>query len=159
MLLSILRRLSNLLFCLLFANSVYASDVNLTGNNNNIYIEQASISDFTVTVVGDTNSLSLTQLGKVAKTSQINIQGNTNTATVVQTDNGNHFLALDIVGDGHTASVLQQGDGNHSATVVLDGSQPWNFDLTQSGITNQTYNLVNGTCNAVGGCNLSVTQQ
>ena len=79
-----------------------------------------------------------------------------------------HFVDLSITGNDHTASILQQGSGDKRATVVLDGSQPWNFDLTQSGASEQTYTLphamsdgsgVSGTCSAVGGCNLTVIQQ
>ena len=119
-------------------------------------------------IMGNTNDVDLIQTGSGNKTAFINVNGGNNTASVIQKDSGNHFVQLDITGNDHAAAILQEGTGNHSATVVLDGSQPWNFDLTQSGATDQTYTLphsmsdgssVSGTCMAVGGCNLSVTQQ
>ena len=172
----------------------HKAEVDIIGDNNSIYIQQAGTPSYVNLVVlgltnsvdiiqnmdpgahaynetvimGNTNDVDLVQTGSGNKTAFINVNGGNNTASVIQKDSGNHFVQLDITGNDHAAAILQEGTGNHSATVVLDGSQPWNFDLTQSGATDQTYTLphamsdgsnVSGTCNAVGGCNLSVTQQ
>ena len=119
-------------------------------------------------IIGNNNDVDLIQTGTGNKAAFINVTGDSNTASVTQKDSGEHFVQLDITGDNHTAAILQEGSGNHNATVQLDGSQPWNFDLTQSGATSQTYTLphamsdgasVSGTCSAVGGCNLTVNQQ
>ena len=172
----------------------HKAEVDIIGDNNSIYIQQAGTPSYVNLVVlgltnsvdiiqnmdpgayaynetiimGNNNDVDLIQTGSGNKTAFINVNGGNNTASVIQKDSGNHFVQLDITGNDHAAAILQEGTGNHSATVVLDGSQPWNFDLTQSGATDQTYTLphamsdgssVSGTCNAVGGCNLSVTQQ
>ena len=172
----------------------HKAEVDIIGDNNSIYIQQAGTPSYVnllvlgltnsvdiiqnmdpgahayneTVIMGNTNDVDLIQTGSGNKTAFINVNGGNNTASVIQKDSGNHFVQLDITGNDHAAAILQEGTGNHSATVVLDGSQPWNFDLTQSGATDQTYTLphamsdgsnVSGTCNAVGGCNLSVTQQ
>lgn len=169
-------------------------EVNITGNSNDVYINQAGTPSYInlmilgntnsfnatqsmspgahayneTTIIGNNNDVDLIQTGNGNKTAFINLNGNSNTANVIQKDSGDHFANLSITGDNHNASILQEGTGNHAATVVLDGNQPWNFNLTQSGATAQTYTLphamsdgsnVSGTCNAVGGCNLTVNQQ
>ena len=171
----------------------HTSEVNIMGDANGIYIDQAGSSSYVniavlgnnnaiaatqnmsgalgyneTMIIGDSNSLTLLQSGTGNKAAFVDINGNNNTAQVTQRDSGQHYLQLDITGDNHLASVLQEGSGNHNATVTLDGSQPWNFDLTQSGSTDQTFSLphsmsdgssVSGTCSAVGGCNLTINQQ
>jgi hypothetical protein len=170
------------------------AEVNITGSSNDIHIEQAGSPNYILLnvlgnsnkvdatqtasggahmynetmIIGDRNDLTLLQTGTTNKTAFVSITGNDNAASVIQKDSGQHYLQLDITGNNHNASVLQQGTGSHNATVTLDGSQPWNFGLTQSGATGQTYSLphamsdgasVSGTCSAVGGCNLLVNQQ
>ena len=169
-------------------------EVNIIGDSNIVYISQAGTPSYVnlmilgltnsvdiiqnmspgarayneTIIMGNTNEVDLLQTGTGNKTAFININGDNNTANVIQKDGGDHFVQLDITGDNHSAAILQEGTGNHAATVVLDGNQPWNFNLTQSGATAQTYTLphamsdgsnVSGTCNAVGGCNLTVNQQ
>jgi hypothetical protein len=120
------------------------------------------------TIIGNNNDVDLIQTGTGNKAAFINVTGDSNTASVIQKDSGNHYVNLEITGDNHNASILQWGSGDKSANVVLDGTQPWNFDLQQSGPSQQNYTLphsmsdgssVSGTCMAVGGCNLIVNQQ
>jgi hypothetical protein len=176
------------------AGQGHTVEANIMGDTNSIYIDQAgtlsyinlmilgNTNSFTATqnmgvgvhaynetaIIGNNNNVNLLQTGTGNKAAFINVTGDSNTASVTQKDSGEHFVQLDITGDNHTAAILQEGSGNHNATVQLDGSQPWNFDLTQSGATSQTYTLphamsdgasVSGTCSAVGGCNLTVNQQ
>jgi hypothetical protein len=176
------------------AGQGHTVEANIMGDTNSIYIDQAgtpsyinlmilgNTNSFTATqnmgagvhaynetaIIGNNNDVDLIQTGSGMKAAFINVTGDSNTASVTQKDSGEHFVQLDITGDNHTAAILQEGSGNHNATVQLDGSQPWNFDLTQSGATSQTYSLphamsdgssVSGTCNAIGGCNLTVNQQ
>jgi hypothetical protein len=176
------------------AGQGHTVEANIMGDTNSIYIDQAgtpsyinlmilgNTNSFTATqnmgagvhaynetaIIGNNNDVDLIQTGSGMKAAFINVTGDSNTASVTQKDSGEHFVQLDITGDNHTAAILQEGSGNHNATVQLDGSQPWNFDLTQSGATSQTYTLphamsdgasVSGTCNAIGGCNLTVNQQ
>jgi len=120
------------------------------------------------TIIGDTNDVDIIQQGTGDKAAFVNIIGDSNTANINQKDSGTHFVDLSIEGDNHLVDILQEGAGDHAATVELDGTQPWNFDLTQSGNTSQTYTLphamsdgssVSGTCMAIGGCNITVIQE
>jgi hypothetical protein len=145
--------------------------VDISGNINNVNVLQTSTVGgrhyLEATVVGGNNNLILQQR-ETAKTQFVEVTGNHNSVTTNQKGSGNHYLDLSVTGNNHTAGVVQDGVGNHAATVKLDGTQPWNFQLNQNGSTNKTYSLphtmsdgtgVNGTCNAIGGCNLIVNQQ
>jgi hypothetical protein len=146
-------------------------NVSVQGNVNNVDILQTSNTTarhyMEATVVGGNNNLTLQQR-ETAKTQIVDVNGNNNTVTTNQKGTGNHFLQLSVTGNNHTAGVIQDGAGNHNARVILDGTQPWNFQLNQAGSTGKNYNLphsmsdgssVNGTCSAVGGCSLIVNQQ
>ena len=120
------------------------------------------------TIIGFDNDVELIQQGTGNKAAFIHVDGTGQNINVNQKGSGEHFVDLSVTGHDHTASILQEGSGDKAATVILDGSQPWNFDLQQSGPSQQTYTLphgmsdgsaVSGTCSAVGGCNLSVIQQ
>ncbi len=152
------------------SNGHFAS-VSVNGNINNIDILQTTTGTdrhyLESTVTGSNNNLILQQRD-TSKTQFISVNGNSNTITTNQKDTGNHFLDLSISGNNHTAGIIQEGSGNHNARVVLDGTQPWNFQLNQSGSTSKNYNLphsmsdgssVSGTCSAIGGCSLIVNQQ
>lgn len=169
-------------------------EATITGNDNDIHITQAGSPSYLnlmilgntntfdatqnmdigahayneTTIIGDTNDVDLIQQGSGNKAAFIEVTGNSNTASVIQKDSGEHYVNLEITGDDHAASILQEGSGDKSANVVLDGTQPWNFDLQQTGPSQQNYTLphgmsdgsvVSGTCAAIGGCNLSVIQQ
>jgi hypothetical protein len=145
--------------------------VSVNGNVNYVDVLQTTTGMdrhfMEATVTGGSNNLILQQRD-TAKTQLVNVTGNSNTVTTNQKGTGNHFLDLRVTGNNHTAGVVQDGAGSHNARVILDGSQPWNFQLNQSGSTGKNYNLphtmsdgapVSGTCSAVGGCNLIVNQQ
>ena len=146
-------------------------NVNVQGNVNSVDILQTSTTTarhyMEATVVGGNNNLTLKQQ-ETAKTQFVSVNGNYNTVTTNQKGSGNHFLDLSVSGNNHTAGIIQDGPGNHNARVILDGTQPWNFQLNQSGSTGQNYNLphtmsngsaVSGSCYTVGGCTLTVNQQ
>ena len=146
-------------------------NVNVQGNVNNIDILQTSTTTdrhyMEAKVTGSNNNLTLQQR-ETAKTHFVDVNGNNNTVTTNQRGTGNHFLDLSVSGNNHTAGILQEGSGSHNARVILNGTQPWNFQLNQSGSTGKNYNLphtmsdgaaVSGTCSAIGGCNLIVNQQ
>jgi hypothetical protein len=145
--------------------------VDIQGNDNEVLVEQIGSNGsrhyLNTAIIGNNNDLTLRQSGS-NKTQFVFVGGNNNTITTNQKDTGSHFLNLDVTGDNHNVGIVQEGAGNHSANVVLGGSQPWNFELNQSGSANQNYTLphgmsdgttVNGSCAAVGGCNLTVNQQ
>jgi hypothetical protein len=119
------------------------------------------------TVVGSNNNLVLHQRDS-SKTQFVEVVGTNNRVTTNQRGTGNHYLDVKVIGDNHIAGIVQDGSGSHQATVYLDGSQPWNFNLNQNSSTGQIYSLphgmsdgsaVSGTCSAIGGCNLTINQQ
>jgi hypothetical protein len=145
--------------------------VDVQGNVNNINILQTSTVNarhyMEATVVGSNNDLILQQRD-TSKTQFVEVLGSNNSVTTNQKGTGNHYLDVKVTGDNHAAGIIQDGSGNHKATVHLDGTQPWNFNLNQNGSNSQTYSLphtmsdgsgVNGTCSAIGGCNLTINQQ
>jgi hypothetical protein len=145
--------------------------VDVQGNVNNVEILQTSTVNarhyMEAKVVGSNNDLILQQRD-TSKTQFVEVLGSNNSVITNQKGTGSHYLDMKVTGDNHTAGIVQDGSGNHKATVHLDGTQPWNFNLNQNSSTNQTYSLphtmsdgsgVNGTCSAIGGCNLTVNQQ
>jgi hypothetical protein len=145
--------------------------VDVQGNVNNIDILQTSTVNarhyMEAKVIGGNNSLILQQRD-TSKTQFVEVLGHNNSVTTNQKGTGSHYLDVKVTGNDHTAGIIQDGSGNHKATVHLGGTQPWNFQLNQNGNTSQTYSLphtmsdgsgVNGTCSAIGGCNLTINQQ
>jgi hypothetical protein len=145
--------------------------VDVQGNVNSVDILQTSTVNarhyLESRIVGSNNNLTLHQRDS-SKTQFVDVNGNNNTVIANQRGTGAHYLDVKITGDNHTAGIVQDGSGSHRATVHLDGSQPWNFNLNQTSSTSQTYSLphgmsdgsaVSGTCSAIGGCNLTVNQQ
>ena len=159
------------------AGGVSYLNLMISGNLNSFDSEQdvatGSHGYIEATIIGDSNDVDILQKGRAVdgtgnKAAIVTITGDSNTVDIRQHGLGDKFVDLEITGDDHTASIFQNGAGNHSARVALDGTQPWNFDLTQKGATSQTYSLphsmsdgssVSGTCAAVGGCNLTIIQQ
>ena len=145
--------------------------LSILGNTNAVDIDQdmdLGAHGYTeIAILGDSNEFDLIQKGSGDKGAFVRIDGDLNDVLVSQTGSGSHYLDLDIEGDSHEVDVLQSGTGDHEATIALDGSEPWNFELNQAGASNKTYTLphtmtdgsgVNGTCNATGGCNLTIYQ-
>jgi hypothetical protein len=146
------------------------SGISITGNTNNVDVNQTSNVGarhyLETTIIGSSNLVNLRQSDS-SKTQIINVTGNLNNISTNQKGTGSHFIDLIVSGDGHLANVVQDGTGNHEARIVLDGTQPWNFNLNQNGSISQKYSLphdmsdnsvVLGTCNTIGGCNLSINQ-
>ena len=120
------------------------------------------------TIIGDSNTVDIDQRGLGDKATFLIVTGDSNNVDIDQRGVGDKVVDLTITGDNHEATIYQNGYGAHSARVVLDGTQPWNFELNQTGASDKSYTLphtmsdgasVSGTCMAVGGCNLSVIQQ
>ena len=145
--------------------------LSILGNTNAIDIDQdmdLGAHGYTeIAILGDSNEFDLIQKGSGDKGAFVRIDGDLNDVLVSQTGSGSHYLDLDVEGDSHEVDVVQSGSGDHEATIALDGSEPWNFELNQAGSANKTYTLphtmtdgsgVNGTCNATGGCNLTIYQ-
>jgi hypothetical protein len=159
------------------AGGISFLDLSITGNLNTFDSEQdvaaGSHGYIEATITGNSNDVDILQKGRAVdgtgnKAAIVTITGDSNTVDIEQRGLGDKFVDLEITGDDHTASIFQNGAGDHTARVALDGTQPWNFDLTQNGATSKSYTLphsmsdgsaVSGTCAAVGGCNLTIVQQ
>ena len=159
------------------AGGISYLDLSITGNLNTFDSEQdvatGSHGYIEATITGNSNDVDILQKGRAVdgignKAAILTITGDSNTVDIEQRGLGDKFVDLEITGDDHTASIFQNGAGDHTARVALDGTQPWNFDLTQNGATSKSYTLphsmsdgsaVSGTCAAVGGCNLTIVQQ
>ena len=146
-------------------------DISVNGSVNNVEILQTSTGTnrhyMEAAVIGGNNNLILKQEGG-SKTQFTEVNGNYNTVNTHQKGTGNHYLDLKVTGNSHTAGIVQDGSGSHKATVELSGTQPWNFQLNQSGTTDKTYSLphsmsdgtvTSGACYTVGGCSLTINQQ
>ena len=86
-----------------------------------------------------------------------NIYADNNDIYVKQMQNGNKSLDLTIYSDWNEVDIIQRKNGAHSATITLNGTQPTDLFLTQTGNTTQSYTLTQN-CVTVGGCSVSVTQ-
>jgi hypothetical protein len=124
-------------------------ELGIVGSNNIVDLEQTTDATggqhyLEASIDGSNNNLDILQSGS-PKTAFVGIDGDGNTASIIQRDSGQHYLQLDLIGDGHDATILQEGAGNHAATVELtNGGGPWTFDLTQSGNTGKEYSLPHG---------------
>jgi len=86
------------------------------------------------------------------------IYGNYNDVFTVQWGNQDKTLNLTINNSDNDVDMIQKGSAPHSATVTLSGSYGTDLDLLQDGSTAQSYTL-SQSCQTVGGCSVSVTQQ
>ena len=86
-----------------------------------------------------------------------NIYADNTDVYVKQMQNGDKTLNLSIYSDWSEVDIIQKKNGAHSATILLQGTQPTDLFLTQTGDTTQTYNLTQN-CVTSGGCSVSVTQ-
>jgi hypothetical protein len=169
-------------------------DLTITGNQNTVDIEQASLGNYLgmqitgsnnivdtvqsgsntdrnfalIDLTGSFNELTFIQQGNSNKTAFVEIDGLYGKFNITQQGTGEHFLEFVSLGDDAVVNILQDGTGNHSATINLENEGgSWEFDLVQSGSTNQTYSLphmlsdntvVNGVCYS-GICQITVIQQ
>jgi hypothetical protein len=143
-------------------------DLTITGNQNAVDIEQASLGNYLglqitgsnntvetvqsgtnndrnfalIDLLGSFNELTFIQQGASDKTAFIEIDGLYGRFNITQQGTGEHFLEFVSVGDDAVVNILQEGAGNHSATVDLENAGgSWEFDLVQSGSINQIYSL------------------
>jgi hypothetical protein len=143
-------------------------DLTITGNQNTIDIEQASLGNYLelqiignnntvetvqsgtdadrnfalIDLTGSFNELDFIQQGSSDKTAFIEIDGNYGKFDIIQQGTGTHFLEFVSIGDDAIVNILQEGAGNHSASIDLENAGGnWEFSLAQSGSTNQVYSL------------------
>jgi len=143
-------------------------DLTITGNQNTVDIEQASLGNYlgmqitgnsnsvetiqsgtnsdrnfaAIDLTGSFNDLEFIQQGSSNKTAFIQIDGNYVVFNTTQQGTGEHFIEFVGVGDDAIVNILQEGAGNHSATINLENAGGnWEFSLTQSGSTNLIYSI------------------
>jgi hypothetical protein len=169
-------------------------DLTITGNQNTVDIEQASLGNYlgmqitgsnntvdtvqsgsntdrnfaAIDLTGSFNELTFIQQGNSNKTAFVAIDGLYGVFNITQQGTGEHFLEFVSIGDDAVVNILQDGAGNHSATIDLENAGgSWEFNLTQSGSTNQIYSLphmlsdntvVSGVCYS-GICQITFVQQ
>jgi len=169
-------------------------DLSIVGNSNTLDIEQASIGNYLsleltgnsnivestqtgtnldrnfslIDLNGSFNELTFIQQGSSNKTAFVDIDGSYGVFNITQQGTGEHFLEFVSLGDDAVVNVLQEGAGNHSASINLENAGGnWEFNLTQSGNTNQIYSLphmlsdntvVDGVCYS-GTCQITIVQQ
>jgi len=138
------------------------------GDSNTVYTMQRSettgqgqFADISIT--GNSNNIDLQQRSYIGETAFIDITGNNNIVDLFQqntsTSGGGKFADIKLTGDGHTINLTQDGTGAHSATIDLTyGSAPSTLDLDQLGSTSQSFSIEQ-TCYTAGGCSTTLTQQ
>ena len=133
-------------------NNVITSQVNSNGTSSDHHM--AHIID------GDRNFLSHLQYADGKKMGFIEIDGDDNSVTLEQRNDATHFADIVLTGDDHTVTGVQRGGmyGAHSLTLDLtNNGGAYNILTTQNSANAQTYSLT-GSCVAVGGCAVTVTQ-
>tara|TARA_R110000868_G_scaffold93495_10_gene258562 strand:- start:216 stop:1367 length:1152 start_codon:yes stop_codon:yes gene_type:complete len=133
-------------------NNVITSQVNSNGTSSDHHM--AHIID------GDRNFLSHLQYADGKKMGFIEIDGDDNSVTLEQRNDATHFADIVLTGDDHTVYGEQRGgmNGAHSMTMDLtNNGGAYNISTIQNSANAQTYSLT-GSCVAVGGCAVTVTQ-
>ena len=91
-------------------------------------------------------------------TAQIYIYGDDNSVFGKQKADSSKTFNLRINNDDNTVDYLQDGNASHVANIILGGTYGTDLDLVQHAGTAQSYTLTQ-SCQTVGGCTISVTQQ
>ena len=113
-------------------------------------------------VTGDRNNITLSSRNNDSNTEHtqnVNVYSDDNNVQIQQTHGHDKTATLNIYNDDNTVLWKQIKNAGHTGTVSLNGSYGTNLSVTQkSNSTAQSYSL-SQTCNTVGGCSISVTQE
>jgi len=124
----------------------------INGSYNNITVVQentgVSGNQFSsLVVIGNLNTVGITQTGNAQKQLFASVTGNSNTVTTSQTGTSKDYLSITTTGNGNSAVVTQNNSsasGANAATIVLNNAgAPASVNVTQTG--GQTYNITQ-TC-------------
>lgn len=77
---------------------------------------------------------------------------------ITQGSSSSKTANVTVYNDNSDISVLQHNNGGHTANITTSGSYASSLDLEQKGTSANSYSL-NQSCQTVGGCSASVTQQ
>lgn len=139
-------------------------DVNGIGNTANVY--QSNSGGATVvghysetTIVGNSNTVNVSQTGDGEKQNFNSVSGNGNTINHIQNGTGTKYSDIKATGNGHNITLDQKDGGNHAARIeVTNAGGASTINILQQGNINQTYSIQQ-SCATVGGCAVSLTQQ
>ena len=169
------------------SGSYHLVDINLLGDSNNVDVTQLGIKNYSkvnisgngntsntyqsnsggnvtghfsgITVVGNTNTIGVSQTGDGEKISFIDVNGNSNSITNNQLGTGTKYSDIKTTGNGHIVLVDQKDGGAHGARIeLINNGGSSNVNLLQQGNTNQIYSIQQ-SCATVGGCSVTITQQ
>lgn len=134
------------------------------GNNTSTYQSNSGgatvVGHFSETlVVGNSNTVNVTQNGDGEKRNFNEVSGNSNTINHLQSGTGTKYSDIKATGNGHAITLDQKDAGNHAARIeVTNAGGASNINILQQGNTNQTYSIQQ-SCATIGGCSVSLTQQ
>jgi len=132
------------------SNQVNVYQTNLGANNAGNFAE--------LNITGNTNNITVNQKGGGSKTFFGTVAGNSNTISALQDGLGSDYLNVNLTGNGHNVNASQSGAGNHLGYIDLTNSGGSStVNLTQSGSTAQSYSIIQNCLNPAG-CSVSVTQ-
>lgn len=132
--------------------------MNVIGNSNYVDTQQGNSHWLDILVLGDSNSVAVTQWDDPSKSAVVGTNGDFNTVTINQKGTGSMSANVTLDGNGHTIDVIQDGSGNHSADISahnIGGAS--DILLDQNGSTNTNYSI-DQYCATSSGCGVVVTQ-
>jgi hypothetical protein len=129
--------------------------VNGTGNNITVVQENTTTGAgqfSSVAVVGNLNTVGITQTGTARNQLFASVAGNSNTITTSQTGTSNSYLNINASGNGNSAIVNQSNSGatgaNNASITLINNGAPASVNLTQTG--GQNYSITQTCATACG---------
>jgi hypothetical protein len=120
--------------------------VNGTGNNVTVVQENTATGSgqfSSLAVVGNLNTVGITQTGNAQKQLFASVSGNSNTVTTTQTGTSTAYLNISVSGNGNSAVVSQTNTGasgaNNASITLVNAGAPASVNLTQTG--GQNYSI------------------
>lgn len=116
-------------------NMITTSQQNTTSNSGQ---------SATLNIIGDLNTVGITQTGTARMQLFASVNGNSNTVSATQSGSAGHYLNVSESGNGNSAIVNQSGSTPNSASITLiNAGAPASVNLTQTG--GQNYSITQ-TC-------------
>ena len=120
--------------------------VNGTGNNITVVQENTALGAgqfSSLAVVGNLNTVGITQTGNAQKQLFASVSGNSNTITTTQSGTSPAYLNINASGNGNSATVTQTNTGsvgtNSASITLINNGAPASVNLTQTG--GQNYSI------------------
>ena len=129
--------------------------VNGTGNNLTVVQENTTVGAgqfSSVAVVGNLNTVGITQSGTARNQLFATVSGNSNTITTSQTGTSTGYININSSGNGNSAVVNQSNTGatgaNNASITLINNGAPASVNLTQTG--GQNYSVTQSCATACG---------